>query len=227
MGGVGSGGWYRWRTKGIVEDCLMLDVNKLVRDGLIVRQHTSGMLHWRNTRTGEQTASAGYRLEPFGDDGLVFRLLYTVTVGGEKQEADEPIILQTTRPHFGGIRWWFTCPLVMNGHPCNRRVGKLYAPPSGIYFGCRHCYDLAYDSQRQKKHKRLLYKAQRIRMDLGGDPSCLAPFPDKPKHMHRSTYWRLRAEAEEADFESLLLADAEFAKQMASVAKLLRNRGTG
>jgi hypothetical protein len=57
--------------------------------------------------------------------------------------------LTTTRPRFGGLRWWFVCPLVVNGRPCQRRVGKLYLPPRGRYYGCRHCYDLTYTSCQQ------------------------------------------------------------------------------
>lgn len=47
--------------------------------------------------------------------------------------------LTATRPRFGGLRWWFVCPLVVKGRSCKRRVGKLYLPPHGRYFGCRHC----------------------------------------------------------------------------------------
>jgi hypothetical protein len=38
------------------------------------------------------------------------------------------------------------------GPPCGRRVGKLYLPPCGRYFGCRHCYRLTYTSC-QESHK--------------------------------------------------------------------------
>jgi hypothetical protein len=31
-------------------------------------------------------------------------------------------------------------------------VGKLYLPPGGRYYGCRHCYDLTYTSC-QESHK--------------------------------------------------------------------------
>jgi hypothetical protein len=33
---------------------------------------------------------------------------------------------------------------MVSGQACNRRVGKLYFPPGGRYFGCRHCYCLTY-----------------------------------------------------------------------------------
>ena len=41
--------------------------------------------------------------------------------------------------------WWFICPLIKDGIACNRRVLKLYIG-GGKYFGCRHCYELTYQS---------------------------------------------------------------------------------
>src|SRR5262245_60448390 len=68
------------------------------------------------------------------------RLSYTFTRAGtqERDSLDYRVKLTTTRPRFGGVRWWFVCPLVVNGGACNRRVGKLYLPPGSRYFGCRH-----------------------------------------------------------------------------------------
>ena len=153
MGGYGSGRRWGAFVKQTVESCLQLDVNKLARDGLIRRAHATGTLTWTNTATGEGTASAGFRLEPVGDYyGLIFRLIYAVTVRGDKHDVDEPIRLTTTRPHFGGVRWWFCCPLIVDGVPCGRRVGKLYLPPLARYYGCRHCHDLTYRSA-QEAHK--------------------------------------------------------------------------
>ena len=48
--------------------------------------------------------------------------------------------LTTTTPRFGGLRYWFLCPR------CGRRVGKLYHVER---WGCRHCHNLAYQSQRR------------------------------------------------------------------------------
>src|SRR6185369_10508511 len=64
--------------------------------------------------------------------------------------------LVTTQPNYGGVRWWFVCPLTTRGQACNRRVMKLYLPPNGHYFGCRHCYDLTYRS-RQQSDKRVAW----------------------------------------------------------------------
>ena len=60
--------------------------------------------------------------------------------------------MHTTQPHFGGLRWWFSCPRIINGKACGRRVGKLYRPPGDRDFACRHCLDLTYESC-QKSHR--------------------------------------------------------------------------
>jgi hypothetical protein len=67
---------------------------------------------------------------------------------------DYRINLTTSCPNFGGSRWWFLCPLVVAGRACSRRVRKLYLPPGGRHFGCRHCYSLTYESC-QTSDKRL------------------------------------------------------------------------
>jgi hypothetical protein len=58
--------------------------------------------------------------------------------------------LTTVRPHFGGLRWLFRCPAIVDGEPCNRRVGWLYAMDleSGV-FACRRCHGLTYRSCQQ------------------------------------------------------------------------------
>ena len=47
----------------------------------------------------------------------------------DSEDVRIPVRLQTTPTQFGGERWWFTCPLIVNGVACNRRAGKLYLPP--------------------------------------------------------------------------------------------------
>jgi hypothetical protein len=41
---------------------------------------------------------------------------------------------------------------MLHGEECGRWVGKLYRPPGGRYFACRHCLDLTYVSC-QKSHR--------------------------------------------------------------------------
>ena len=182
-----------------VEDCLILDLAKLARDGLLLDSPGSGSLWWTNTRTGKQTASLGYRRERTTTGGWMFHLLYTAGREHDRQDIDEPIPLLATRPHFGGVRWWFICPLVVAGNPCQRRVGKLYLPPGARYFGCRHCHGLSYGCRGEEAPSRALRRAQKIRRRLGGSESMVSPFPSKPKRMHWRTYERLRWAHNEAD----------------------------
>jgi hypothetical protein len=58
--------------------------------------------------------------------------------------------LATTPQHYGGVRWWFRCPLVVDAEACAQRVRKLYLPPGEKYFGCRHCYTLTYERRRDR-----------------------------------------------------------------------------
>jgi hypothetical protein len=69
--------------------------------------------------------------------------------GETGKDVELPIRLETTPLHFGGYRWSGICPLAVNGQACNRRVDKLYLPPGGCYFGCRHCYRLTYRSVQE------------------------------------------------------------------------------
>jgi hypothetical protein len=48
--------------------------------------------------------------------------------------------LEITHPHFGGVRWWFSCP------QCAKRCKKLYLPPGQWEVGCRLCHRLTYRS---------------------------------------------------------------------------------
>jgi hypothetical protein len=129
VGGWGSGRRSSWRKKGTVEDCYVLSVGTF-REAI---QHGRGYCGRVRRAQGEKkVASIGYRLEEVGSC-LAARLICTSsdTQRGEKTEANYPVLVQTTCPHLGGRRWWFTCPLVVDGVPCGRRVGKLYLPPRG------------------------------------------------------------------------------------------------
>ena len=83
-------------------------------------------------------------------DEKYVRFHYTQTdYNGEKKDFDYKVPLTTTACNYGGVRYWFICPLSKNGVYCGRRVGVLYK--GGDYFGCRHCYDLTYSSKKENK----------------------------------------------------------------------------
>jgi hypothetical protein len=146
MGGTFSTRWNAHLKRPTVEQGLTLDLGQLARKGCF-KSWYSGRVGW--SEGGNETASLGFHVLPEGG-GLVLWLSYRVV--GRQQDVEVRVPLETTRPHFGGVRWWFVCPLAVNGRACGRRAGKLYLPPGARYFGCRRCYGLTYTSC-QESHK--------------------------------------------------------------------------
>ncbi|MDA2934410.1 hypothetical protein MYX82_08705 [Acidobacteria bacterium AH-259-D05] len=203
MGGSGSGNWYRWSKKDTVDGCRSVDIRRWHREGLL-RPGTSSSWAWLD-EDGQKKAEIRMCVML----GMV-KLVYRCRSTGESewQDVEESVPLDWTCCNYGGIRPWFVCPGVVNGHHCGRRVAILYL--AGRYFLCRHCYRLAYESQREHRASRLVRKAQKIRRRLGGEPGFIHPFPAKPKGMHWHTYQRLRAEAELAEDYSWIAAAERF-----------------
>jgi len=99
----------------------------------------------------------------------------------------QQIRVSWTPCHFGGARPWLHCP-------CGRRVARLFKGLVGYY--CRECFDNPrYASQTKSTQGRLHFEACKLRLRLGGIASLTAPFPDRPRGMHRKTYARLRRRA--------------------------------
>jgi len=140
-----------WSDRNTVEECLSISIPWLSHHGYFCG-FKSGIIQWKN-RLGEVASSVSIQVAMdealFG--GNYIRLQYTQTdsYSGEKTELDYKIELVTTHCNFGGVRYWFICPLVVKGKACRRRVAKLYLPPGGKYFGCRHCYNLTYESCKE------------------------------------------------------------------------------
>lgn len=162
MGGSGSTRW-AWHSKKVtVEECMRFSIFSLksyLRPGYV------GTMRWLR---GEQvTGSINYRVRG-GDSPEKIQLTYTITerLTGELINYDYPVQLQTTPLPWGGVRYWFTCPLVLDGCPCRRRVGVLYLPPGAEYFGCRHCQNLTYQSAQEKGQFDGLYQSLAVSMQV-------------------------------------------------------------
>lgn len=87
---------------------------------------------------------------------------------------------------------------------CDRRAVKLYQRGCGFY-RCRRCLHLAYPCEREDALDRALRRIGKIQVRLGGDPDPEAPFPVRPKDMHRRTYerfWYRFLEAEQRALEA-------------------------
>jgi hypothetical protein len=155
MGGSGSGAhyyhWWRGTKKTVVEHCRQLDAVRFTREGVLRAGAWSAgsWCWWRDAERTEKEASVCYEVDTTAEPPWL-RLSYNIKATGD--ELDYRVGLVATRPRFGGLRWWFICPLSVNGQECDRRVRKLYLPPGGRYFGCRHCHELTYTSC-QESHK--------------------------------------------------------------------------
>ena len=150
MGGYGSGP-SGYGSKITVEECLTLNVDKLRRKDVLppggTLRRSMGVWSWLDGDE-EVIAKVGYEVQPVAEEFMHLKLDYTVR--GDPVEMG--VWLDESTQYFGGSRWWFRCPLWVRRVSCGRRIGRLYVPPGGRYFGCRHCYDLTYTSC-QDSHK--------------------------------------------------------------------------
>jgi hypothetical protein len=73
---------------------------------------------------------------------------------GEEVEIDDKIFLATTRPPFGGLRWWFVCPHL------NRRVRKARLVPRRAKLQCCAAATVRYAGKQ--KHDRDTLQSERV-----------------------------------------------------------------
>ncbi len=140
----------RWSYSGRLkaDDLRRLSVGDLKRAGMLCGFYRGGSLTWENGFTGTKN-SVGITVS-YWDDTPCLTLNYTITrASGEKKDINYRVNLTTTACYFGGKRYWFICPLTSNGKYCGRRVSKLYLGED--YFGCRHCYNLTYNSRNENR----------------------------------------------------------------------------
>lgn len=154
-------GRWEWSNRQLVEECLAISVFRLHRDRLLFDWHrlsiewTSGWNRDKDAIEVEITPCSS-----IGEPGsLHLRYSLTNRLSKEQRLFSYSVSMTQSECYFGGVRNWLHCPLSINGSPCLKRVGKLYLPPSGSYFGCRKCYDLTYRSQ--KEHNKTLSAFQK------------------------------------------------------------------
>jgi hypothetical protein len=83
---------------------------------------------------GETAASVSYEADLTSASEGCLRLRFSTAdaENGGRRQVDQRVVLATTRPGFGGARWWF----VDDG----RRVGQLHLVPGGDRFRSRRAY---------------------------------------------------------------------------------------
>jgi hypothetical protein len=165
MGGNGS----RWRgsKRAVVEDCLVLSIHDLIRQGAIVPGYfRRGLWTWAyDDAADEPHATICYEGDLRSQTSAWLRLQFTDDDG----PVDQYVWLTTTKPHYGGSRWWFRCPSL------NIRASKLYLPPAARAFASRLAHRLSYKScQRSGTLDRLWRLAARETEGTERSPSTEA-----------------------------------------------------
>jgi len=144
------GRWSQSERK-TVEECKSISIKWLSQHDYFCG-FKSGGIEWKNGLS-KATDSIGIQvsIDERNTDKNYIRIYYTQTdyFTKEKKEYDYQIPITTTSCNYGGVRYWFCCPLTVNDKFCGKRVGVIYLPPLGKYFGCRTCYNLTYKSCKE------------------------------------------------------------------------------
>lgn len=155
-------GRYSYSSRSTTNECNSISMKFLKKHCYLNGGIRCGGISW--SWCGEKHGSIGFTVSTIGGDEYIrFQYTHTSNYTGEKTELDYKVSLVATHCHFRGRRWWFICPLVVNGVPCNRRVGVLYFG-GGRHLGCRHCYNLTYNSCKES------HSLDRIWREMGISP---------------------------------------------------------
>ncbi len=161
MGGFGSG--WNGAKKTAVEDGLTLSMSALIKKGALVPgRMTHGTWCWSWRGEDEPFARIGYAADLLDRDNGTLRLDYLVN----KEPVACTVRLVTTRPTYGGLRWWLVCPVT------GRRAAKLHLPSGGRLFACRQAYGLTYRSCQECGQFRRLFAS--MGAELGMSPKDVA-----------------------------------------------------
>lgn len=171
----------------LVEDCAELDIAvwyKYAPELTDSGEVRGGILP---IRLGDETIEVQMA---FHEPARIMGIFVTVVNGkGDKQESTEILDLDWTPCNLGGKRVWALCP------ECERRIRKLYKPPSEMRFLCLQCYPLIHSRSRISGNSEevLKYKIRRLASKLGAkrQDSPMASIPVRPRYMHTKTYFKL------------------------------------
>ena len=153
MGGPGSGRWRGHVPRTTVEECFALDICDLKEKGLL--DEAWDYYH-------QDAPWPGVKIDiAFGESPPRVRLFYEI----ERIPFRVEVELESTKPHFGGKQWYWSCPT------CGRRSRILYLVPGGVQLACRCCHDLTYRSCQESHQFDGLYR--RIAQDVGVTPEAV------------------------------------------------------
>ena len=172
------GCYYRWDKKRKTSDYLRLSAHQVATALDPTRPSWRSWAWWRDAEKLDQIASIDIEVAP-AEGGVRLHYKY-------HQQPVDPYLVRwaITTPRYGGQRYWWLCPA------CGRRCAYLYG---GKIFACRRCHNLTYASAQSgdPRQERVERRLKAIHRRLGGDGGIFDQLPEKPPHMHLSTYMRL------------------------------------
>jgi hypothetical protein len=180
MGSWGSG---RQNGNPVAEHCHRVDLGWMVRNGRAVPGvNRGGTLSWNCG--GQHSGSISYQCNMIDADDAWLILTYTRGTGDDAEKVRQEIRLTTTKPHYGGQRWWMICPY--RGH----RVSILYKPLNGDRFASRKAWRVGYKIQRVTSRDKPFEALFKIQRRLGCEEGWEMPIR-RPKGMWHRTYAKL------------------------------------
>ena len=154
----------------------------MLRKGLAVDgRESAGRLNWNHG--GNPAGSISYHVDMRCPNDARIVLSYSRGGGAEAERVEQVVRLATTRPNFGGKRWWMICPYR------GVRAGKLYMPLNGDRFASREAWRLGYQSQRIVPRDRPFEGLFRLQKKLGCERGW-GNWIHRPKGMHHRTFER-------------------------------------
>jgi hypothetical protein len=174
----------RLRKRVCLEDGLKLDLNRLIRDGIVVSGAVTGprTTFWQAAASRELVAVAVITAD------LTDLACPRIRIRMRGLE-DQTIDLIAQRRHFGGLHWYFRCPVL------GLRVSVLWKPPGATKFCSRQAWgkQVAYHTQFVGQARRAQIGKERTRSRLCDNPKHSFDWrvpPPKPKWMRWSTFER-------------------------------------
>jgi hypothetical protein len=157
MGGANSG---RTTDKRLAEECLSLDLAKLMRAGDVAKGKTiAGKVSWPQDCT--PITSVKFQLDL--RSARLSLIFHSPLADGQSREISQAIALTSTAQNFGGRRWWLRCPVT------GSRARKLYLSPESDRFASRQAWSLGYRVERLSHFDRPFEKMFRAQRNLGGE----------------------------------------------------------
>jgi hypothetical protein len=166
----------------LADEALRIDLSWMIRTGRAVPgRNVAGTLSW--TCRGNPSGRISYEAIMADLDYARLVLTYSRTKADGRESVTQEVRLVSTRPHFGGRRWWMICPYR------GVRAGKLYMPNGGDRFASRVAWRLGYQSQREASRDKPFSRLNRVQRKLGCREGA-DEFIRRPKRMWHRTYAR-------------------------------------